>query len=195
MPGNKLRTFIAIRFSETFKDYLGKLQDVLKTSNADVKWVKKENIHLTLKFLGEIEDKKIGEITKIIDNLSSKMPVFQLELSTLAAFPKKEYPRVIWVGLAKGGTQIKQMAEELNNAISRLGLPKEPRPFSSHITLGRVKSSLNKKQLIEQLNYLEGNFPKPTLSLKIDKLTLFKSTLTPTGPIYEVLYERNLRTS
>lgn len=195
MSEKKIRTFIAIRLPEETKDFLGKLQDILKISDADVKWVKKENIHLTLKFLGEIEKKKIDEIIKIIDNLSNSISVFQLEVSEIGAFPKKEYPRVIWAGLVSGDKEMRQIAKELDNAICKIGLPKESRSFSSHITLGRVRSSLNKKQLIEQLNYLEGNFPKPKPKCKVDKITLLKSTLTPSGPIYEVLHERNLKTN
>ena len=193
MSDDKLRTFIAVSLSGEIRDCLSRLQDILKTSNADVKWVKKDNIHLTLKFLGEIENKKIDEIIKAIDSLSNSISAFQLEISSIGAFPKKEAPRVIWVGLSQGDSETKQIAKELENAISKLGIPGESRPFSSHITLGRVRSALNRKQLIEQLNYLEGNFPKERPTCKIDKITLFKSTLTPLGPIYEVLHETNLK--
>ena len=177
------------------KAFLGKLQETLKKSNADVKWVKPENIHLTLKFLGEREKKKIDEIIKIIDDVSSEASVFQLEISSIGAFPKKEYPRVIWVGLSEGDKQIKQIAAELENAICKLGIPKESRPFSSHITLGRVRSPLNRKQLVEQLNGLEENFPEGRMRSEVKVITLFKSTLTPTGPIYEILHEGHLKTN
>ena len=109
MSGEKLRTFIAIGLPAEIKAFLGKLQETLKKSNADVKWVKPENIHLTLKFLGEREKKKIDEIIKIIDDVSSEASVFQLEISSIGAFPKKEYPRVIWVGLNEGDKEIKQI--------------------------------------------------------------------------------------
>lgn len=195
MSVEKLRTFIAIELSKEVKDLLGKLQDTLKKSNADVKWVKKENIHLTLKFLGAIEKEKIDEIIKIIDSISHNISVFQLDISSIGAFPKKEIPRVIWVGLSQGDEEIKYIAKELENTIYKLGIPKESRPFSSHITLGRVRSPLNRMQLIKQLNILSGNFPQEGLRCKIDKITLFKSTLTPAGPIYEILHESNLKTN
>lgn len=193
MSGEKLRTFIAIELSAEVKDFLQKLQESLKTSNADVKWVKKENIHLTLKFLGERDKKKIDEIIKIIGNLCDNLGVFELEISSVGVFPKKEYPRVIWVGLTKGDKEVMQIARDLENEISKIGIPKESRPFSSHITLGRVRSGKNKNQLIEQLNYLEENFPAQKPEYRVERITLFKSTLTPAGPIYEILHERNLK--
>lgn len=195
MPSEGLRTFIAIVLSEEIKDFLVKLQEKLKASNADVKWVKKEGIHLTLKFLGNVEQKKIDEIIKIINNISNHMASFQLELGSIGAFPKKEIPRVIWVDLSKGDEETKAIAQKLEEEIAKLGIPKEKRAFSSHITLGRVKTSLNRKQLIEQLNYLQANPLKEKPKYKVEKITLFKSTLTPTGPIYQVLYEGNLKTN
>ena len=195
MSSEKLRTFIAIALSKEIEDFLANLQETLKKSNTDVKWVKPENIHLTLKFLGQREKKKIDEIIKIIDEISKNTPVFPLEISSIGSFPKKEYPRVIWVGLTEGDKEIKQIASTLENAICKLGIPKESRPFSSHITLGRVRSPLNRKQLVEQLNNLEGNFPEGKMRYKVERITLFKSTLTPTGPIYEILHEGSLKTN
>lgn len=195
MSGEKLRTFIAITLPSEVKNFLGNLQEILKKTNADVKWVEPKNIHLTLKFLGEREKKKIDEIVKIIDSLASNTSVFQLEIASIGAFPKKEYPRVIWVGLSQGEEETKKIAEALEDAIAKIGIPKESRAFSSHITLGRVRSSKNRGQLIEQLNHLEGNFPKESPLYKVDKITLFKSTLTPSGPIYEVLHEASLKTN
>jgi 2'-5' RNA ligase len=118
-----------------------------------------------------------------------------MQISCLGAFPKKEYPRVVWVGLSEGEEETKQIAEELENEICRLGIAKEKRPFSSHITLGRVRSAHNRSQLTERLNYLEQNFPQGWPACKVDRITLFKSTLTPSGPIYEVLHEKSLKTT
>ncbi len=193
MPADKLRTFIAISLPAEIKDFLGRLQEALKVSDADVNWVKKENIHLTLKFLGERDKKKTEEIIKVMDGISQKSPGFHLEIASIGAFPKKETPRVVWSGLSKGDKEAKEIARELENEIAKLGIPKETREFSSHITLGRVRSAKNRMQLVERLNYLEKNFPAGNPRFKVEKITLFKSTLTPHGPIYEVLYESILK--
>jgi 2'-5' RNA ligase len=174
---------------------LADIQNTLKRSFADVKWVEPQNIHLTLKFLGERDKKKITEIIKAMDGLFMNTPAFYVELSSLGAFPKKEFPRVIWVGLSEGEPQVKEIAEWLDGSIAKLGIPKETRAFSSHITLGRVRSPLNRKQLVEQLNYLEGNFPERKPKCLVQKITLFQSTLTPQGPIYAALHEVNLKTN
>jgi 2'-5' RNA ligase len=193
VPEEILRTFIAIGLPQEVKNFLGSLQEILKAGQADVKWVSPENIHLTLKFLGERDKKKIEAVIKIIDEVCGKTPDFRLAFSSLGAFPKKEYPRVVWVGLSEGEAEVRQIAERLENEICRLGIAKEKRPFSSHITLGRVRSAHNRSQLVERLNYLEKNFPQEKPDCQAAKITLFKSTLTPSGPIYGTLYEKSLK--
>ena len=189
-----MRAFIAIELPEEIKDILGRIQDDLKQSRADVKWVKPGNIHLTLKFLGEIgEDlvKNIGSsLTEIANNYSS----FPLTLSCLGAFPKLKYPRVIWVGL-ENEQQVLKIAEEVEMDMVRIGLASESRPFNSHITLGRVRSGLNRRQLVEKLECLNKNFNSPKPEFRVTHLTLFKSTLTPTGPIYESIYTCPLKST
>ena len=189
-----MRTFIAIELPKEIKDSLLKVQDKLKTSGADVKWVSPKNIHLTLKFLGEIDDKKLGKITQILEEITQDKNPYLLRLSSIGAFPKINFPRVIWVGTDRGDTETKQIANALEENIAKIGIPKEDRPLSCHITLGRVKSSLNREGLVENLNNL-ANYPqKLNLEFLVTKITLFKSTLTPKDPIYEALKEASLKT-
>ncbi|MDP3731918.1 MAG: RNA 2',3'-cyclic phosphodiesterase [Candidatus Omnitrophota bacterium] len=188
-----MRTFIAIELPEEIKGYLRRLQDDLKATQADVKWVAPENIHLTLKFLGEVDDKKLEKVNKIIDDTAKEKNRFQMRISSLGAFPKIDFPRVIWVGVDIGDKEVKGIAEELEDKIAQTGIPKEDRPFSSHITIGRTRSSLNREKLVQDLkNNAELDARK--LEFYVTKITLFKSTLTPRGPIYEALKETNLKT-
>jgi len=189
-----MRTFIAIELPSEIKDSLRRLQEKLKASKADVKWVEPNNIHLTLKFLGEIDDKKLEEIIKIIDDTAKEKNKFQIHISSLGAFPKIDFPRVIWVGVDIGDKETKQIAQELEEKIAKIGIPKEDRPFSSHITIGRTRSSLNREKLAQDLkNKAELNGER--LEFYVTKIILFKSTLTPRGPIYETLNETNLKTT
>src|SRR4030043_96643 len=135
-----MRTFIAIELPPEIRDSLSRLQEELKATQADVKWVEPQNIHLTLKFLGEVEEKKIAKITEIMEDTAGKINKFPARLTSLGAFPKIDFPRVIWVGLDTADKEIRQIAKELEEKIAKIGIPKENRAFSSHITIGRLRS-------------------------------------------------------
>lgn len=190
-----MRTFIAIELPQEIRDFLGRIQEQLKTSGADVKWVNPENIHLTLKFLGEIDEKKMAKISEILNDIAENKNSFQIRISSLGAFPNMDFPRVIWVGIGQGDAETKAIAKELEEKIVRLGIPKEDRPFSSHITIGRTRSTLNREKLVRSLVSMEDKVEKENLTFSATKITLFKSTLTPKGPIYETLHNASLKTA
>jgi 2'-5' RNA ligase len=187
-----MRTFIAIELPREIKDLLAKVQEELNSSQADVKWVQPQNIHLTLKFLGEIEEKKIDKINKIIEDIAGEKKYFPIRISNLGAFPKINFPRVIWVGIDKGDEEVKEIAKKLEEGLAKIGIQREDKPFSSHITIGRTRSALNREKLIQRLNDLANKLQEENLEFVVKKITFFKSTLTPKGPVYEVLKETNL---
>lgn len=190
-----MRTFIAIELPKNIKDALARIQEELKKSGADVKWAAPDNIHLTLKFLGEVEDDKIEKINKIIDSVCAENSIYKISISSLGAFTKIDYLRVIWAGVEKGDPETKKMAKELEEEIEKIGIPKEERVFSSHITLGRTRSALNREKLDKEIKGLQEVFGKENLEFSVSKISLFKSTLSPKGPLYEVLKEANLKTT
>jgi 2'-5' RNA ligase len=187
-----MRTFIAIELSEEIKDFLSRIQNQLRSTGADVKWVQPQNIHLTLKFLGERDDKKIEKIIQILEDAVKEIRQFSIRLSSIGAFPRITSPRVIWIGVSDGDTETKVVAEELEKNLAKIGIPKEDRPFSSHITIGRTRSGLNREVLVKELENLTDKFGEEKLEFLVNKITLFESTLTPKGPIYEVLKEASL---
>ena len=189
-----MRAFIAIDLPEEIKDHLSLLETKLKQSGADVKWAAPVNIHLTLKFLGDIDDKRINQIIQILDDISSNTPQFYIKLGGIGTFPNIRSPRIIWIGLAAGNNETKEITADLEERIEKIGIPKEDKPFTSHITIGRVKSNLNREKLIPLLTTLTTENDKSNYQFLATKLTLFKSTLTPKGPIYEAVKESNLRT-
>ncbi len=186
-----MRTFIAIELPQEIKDFLSHLQQELKSCGADVKWVQPENIHLTLKFLGDVGDEELNKIIEIIEEVAKEKSKFQIRVSSLGAFPKIDSPRVIWIGVDEGDKETKEIAELLEEKIAKLGIPKEDRPFSSHITIGRTKSNLNLHKLAQELKN-KSELGGGKIGFEAVKITLFKSTLTPKGPVYEALKETTL---
>lgn len=169
-----MRCFISIELPNEVKEEINKVQNELKiNSNIKSKIVEKENLHLTLKFLGEISDKKIEEIKKLLTmvNINS----FKAYLGKIGVFPTPTYIRVIWVGL-----EPKESFEELHDKID-LTLNNKDKRFESHVTLARIKSVKDKASLIKKLQEIK---VKP-LSFDANSFILKKSTLTKKGPIYE----------
>jgi len=189
-----MRAFIAIELPEDIRKALAQLQDKLKSCGADVKWVEPNNIHLTLKFLGEIDEAQLNKITSIMQNVSATVYPFPATISAIGAFPRINSPRVIWIGIDKGDNEIKTIAKLLENEIKNVGIPAEDKPFSSHITIARTKSSFNLEKLVKELKTIENDFGLRGREFKVTKITLFKSSLTPKGPIYEILKEADLKT-
>lgn len=185
MP-EKIRSFIALSLPQEIKNYLTAIIQEFKKIAADVKWVKPENLHLTLKFLGEQEEKRIKKIKEILEVVAGQRKSYALELGGIGGFPKLEYPRVIWIGLSKGTQETLNLVQELEKEISKLGIPQEKKPFATHITLGRVRSALNREKLVACLK--DFAIAKEKLNFSAQEIVLYKSTLTAQGPIYEPIH-------
>ncbi len=186
-----MRTFIAIELPEDIRNALAQIQSHLKYSDADVKWVEKENIHLTLKFLGEIEEKKCEQVKAALDEVAQSTKAFEISLKNVGAFPKIDFQRVIWAGLDKGAKESTELAKKVDVALVKLGFQEETRPFAAHLTIGRVRSPKNKEALKEKIQSL--SFQPSAISHQlISSVILFQSKLTPTGPVYTKLREAKL---
>src|SRR3989338_2916141 len=120
-----MRAFIAIELSNEIRGSLAQIESHLKYSGADVKWAEKDNIHLTLKFLGEVSEEKCEEVKAALDSVVKEMEPFELSLKDIGAFPKIDYPRVIWVGLDEGAAESTELANKIYEALSKLGFQKE----------------------------------------------------------------------
>lgn len=188
-----MREFVAIEISEEIRRSLGRLESHLKYSGADVKWVAPESIHLTLKFLGEVSESRTEEVRSRLDSIASSRAAFDISAGAIGAFPKVESPRVIWVGLDKGAAETISIAGAVDEALSSAGFAKEARPFSPHLTIGRVRSPLNKVKLAEKISSAaEGFRPSDIPPHRVSSLVLFQSTLTPKGPLHTRLHESPL---
>lgn len=157
---------------------------IIKTG-ADVKLVEPKNIHLTLKFLGETDENQIDTIEQIIKKSVTNIPPFPLMLKGTGVFPNEKYLKVIWIGIISGDN-LEKIANSLDEKLVTLGFKKEQRSYSAHLTIGRVRTAKNKEQL---LTVIKNHNEKEFLQQEIRSVTLKKSELTPTGPIYTTLRE------
>ncbi len=183
-----MRLFIALELPAEIKNYLEQIISDLKKSDAGVKWVKPEQIHLTVKFLGETDSNKVSEIINSLNTVSAKHKKMHVSLSKLGVFPNLVRPKVIWVGLEGEIGNLAIFAEEIENDLEKIGSKRENRKFKAHLTLGRVKSERG----IFELSDLISSYTLKKMQFDFEKLLLFKSVLTPEGPIYSVISQVKL---
>ncbi|MBI4620016.1 MAG: RNA 2',3'-cyclic phosphodiesterase [Desulfobacterales bacterium] len=185
----KIRSFLAIELPKELRGKLSEIQDNLKTYGSQVKWVKPESIHLTLKFFGNIEEKNVDDISKAVKKVTAEIDAFDLGIKGIGVFPNMLSPRVIWVGVESSGRTLDILHKETESSLKKIGFEPEERGFRAHLTLGRVKSLKDKRQLTEQIEKLKGC---ELGSFRVENLFLFKSDLRPTGAVYTKLETFNL---
>lgn len=187
---NDLRLFIAVPVIPKLRRKFFNLANQLKTAGADVKWVSEENFHITLKFLGDTPPEKVGLITEALNSTLSGFDSFRIKFNGVGVFPNRKRPKVVWVGLGSAHTQIAAMAQAVENALEPLGFEKESRPFKSHLTIGRIRSTGGTDELMKQLDRLKdfdgGN-------MKLEEIHLVRSELTGSGPVYTVEHKFPLK--
>ena len=179
----KFRGFISVDLNEYPK--LIRFYDSLKQTNAPLKMVEVENIHSTMKFLGDVDALLVDKIADIMEQAVKDVEPFTARFEGTGAFPNTNYMKVIWIGM-KNGEPLKNIAEFLNEELQSIGFRKEKRGFSPHITLARVKGSRNKEKVQQFLRENENTIFGEQL---IDNIRLKKSILSPKGPTYSVVKE------
>ncbi len=185
-----LRTFIAIDVPPFALKTIAEIQNRFKSLDLHASWVVPAHIHLTLKFLGEIDPGRVSEIRDILPHKLSTLPRFQVALSDVGVFPNLSRPRVLWVGLKDQTGELESLQSITENALCGLGFPKETRPFAPHLTLGRIKSIQDKTRLRAELESIREIEPR---TFEVKSIKLYKSQLTPKGSLYTVLEEFNLK--
>lgn len=183
------RLFLAISLPAQVKERLAEVQRELARSGADVRWVRPEGIHLTLKFLGEVPPEKIEAIVAACEKAVKEAAPGALRLGVrgLGTFPPNRAPRVVWAGLTGDLTALARLKRALEEALVSLGFEREDRPFVPHLTLGRVKSARRREALLKEIaRFREEEFFSPE-SIEVCTLTLYQSTLHPEGAIYTAL--------
>jgi len=180
-----IRSFIAFDIdSESVIKRLSEVQKTLLNTGADLKTVEPRNIHVTMRFLGDISPSMIDPIHEEMEKVS--FAPFEIELRGLGAFPTLKYAKVVWVGIKDGAEKLTDIFNQLEPRIRGLGFKPDPKGFSPHLTIARVKSGRNKAELVRIIQEFEDyQFGV----IKASCLKLKKSVLTPKGPIYSTLKE------
>jgi 2'-5' RNA ligase len=183
-----IRAFIAIELPSKIRAALSQLQDNLKTSkSAAVKWVDPEGIHLTLKFLGNVDEAEIPALNKSLSEAVREVAPFYLELGDPGAFPSFQAPRVVWVGIGGEIEPLRTLHNSIDRVLTPLGFPPEKRAFSPHLTLGRVREEAlpgEKRRLGENVAALKTGVKS---SFKVESINLMRSKLTREGALYSCL--------
>ncbi len=188
-----MRTFIGIRLADGLRSAVVELCDELRRASVRVKWVEPENVHFTLRFLGETDDVAVPAIAESLKNVVSSVPMFSIELCGVGAFPNVKKPRVLWVGIEPADGPLLELKRAVDGALADHGFsPEEGRPFHPHVTLGRVKDSRVANVLTEPLCRAADT---ALGVMEVRDVAFIRSTLSPRGPQYTDLYRLQLGTT
>jgi 2'-5' RNA ligase len=179
-----VRAFVAINLDENIRKALVSVQEMLPKSIGKFKLVEMENLHLTVKFLGEVSDDRIGAIANSIRASITGFPAFDMEVGGLGTFPSPQNPRVFWAGV-RNDREVRELQRVVDHALAPLGFTRDPR-FHPHITLARFKSLVDRNWLS---NFLQTHSNRSFGRMRVDRVDLMQSTLTSRGPIYTKLVE------
>jgi 2'-5' RNA ligase len=183
-----IRAFIAVEIPDDVKQEVTRITEGFMRLSEPIRWVNRQNLHLTLVFLGENPLDFIDRVKEQLTAVSEQFTRFELSLKNLGAFPNERAPRVIWVGIEDGARELCELARNTQQSLVSIGFIPEKRPFSAHLTLGRVKGPVRDIKPILSRSLASRRFP-------VERIVLFRSYLQPTGPTYERLAEFVLRGS
>jgi 2'-5' RNA ligase len=186
-----IRAFIAIDLPEEVSVAIGEAQARLKRAHVGVKisWTKVENIHITLQFLGYVEEPAVEKIKTTLQSVSVNHAPFELSIRGAGAFPNENRPRVLWVGCEDAQGKLKALAGAVQAAMGPLGFEPEHREFSAHLTLGRVKFPKPDAALTRALDSVKN---EAFGTMRVEAMHLFESQLHPQGSVYSKLSSHKL---
>jgi 2'-5' RNA ligase len=192
--GATLRVFVAVPLIPSIRTALESLIAGAAGSTRDVRWVDKDNLHITIKFLGDTLRERIPEVSVAVATACLGVPAFDLLISGIGAFPPRGAPKVIWAGVSRGGGHLAELAGRVDAALAELGFERERRPFSPHVTIGRVRSSTGSAvgEIRELLGAADGFVAG---GQTVDEVTVMRSELRPQGPVYTRLATASLKGS
>ncbi len=180
-----MRIFIGIRLDNDVIAAIEKFLEPFKKTNTPIRWVKPENTHITLKFIGEVSPGKYSRIEEALTGTPFNIDNFTVSLQGCGKFGRGGSLNIFWIGMA-ANPSLEQLYEKIETTLAKLGIKKEDRPFKAHITVGRNKKNFNFKSIFK---LIEENNDRRIIEFPVSHFQLFKSQLTPEGPIYTVLKE------
>jgi 2'-5' RNA ligase len=185
----RIRTFIAVELGPSVIKRAGNLIDKLRVTSAVVNWVRPQQMHLTLKFLGDVPDTDTPDICRVVQQAVSEIEPFEIICRGAGAFPDTHRPKTLWIGIREGAEELKALQTKIDDALkSELGYGREPRGFHPHLTIGRVKSDGHKlTSLLQEQDDFDADLAV------IDEVVTFASFLDRKGPTHEALGRAELR--
>jgi RNA 2',3'-cyclic 3'-phosphodiesterase len=181
-----IRSFIAIPLSPEVQRNARRLLRDLREDKDGVKWVPEDNLHLTLKFLGDVVDREVPQVCQAIRRASATIEPFDLEFSSVGGFPTADRPRVIWSGISSGGEQLVELVTALETELAKLGFKPEPRDYRPHLTLGRVRSG-SRSASTEVVERIARYQSRSLGAMPAEQVRLYASYLDTSGPTYHVM--------
>ena len=178
--GASIRTFVCVEIPESVKGRIAELQRGLRRAEAQVSWTKPSNIHLTLKFLGDVTPQRIERVIGAVERAASPIAPFEIEVGGAGCFPSPRSPRVLWVGLTGLTDALKQLHAGIEDELYGEGFPRESKRFSPHLTIGRVRAPKNASRLAEEL--LATGFEAERFLAR--EVIVMRSELNPSGSVY-----------
>lgn len=180
-----LRTFVAVEISEEVRQRAIALVEVLRASQADVRWVAPETMHLTLKFLGDVPAVETPAVCRAVAEGVAGCKPFALEMRGVGAFPNAHRPRTVWLGAGAGSDALVELHKAVDRTLRALGYPREDRRFEPHLTIGRVRDG---RLGLDVLAGLIGDLSaEPVGAWQVGEVVVFSSLLRPEGPLYTPL--------
>ena len=188
-----LRAFIAVDIpTEILQKIQKETTDLRRGINSLVRWVPPQNMHLTLRFLGDVSASNLEFLIQMLRNEAEHVHSFDIHLAGLGAFPNLKQPRVLYIGI-QAPAALDALQRGIEGAVRRLGYEGEERPFSAHLTLGRVKQNITATEQQQIRRTVEGTQVDLPGAARIDSLHLYKSELNPGGSVYTRLYSVPLK--
>lgn len=178
-----IRTFVCIDIPESIKERIEKLQRDLRRIDAQISWVKPANIHLTLKFLGDVSQAKIPAINAAITDVAKVCNPFQITVGATGCFPSPRKPSILWVGLSQSSDELPSLHKAIEDGLARQGFAREGKKFTPHLTIARIRNPRNADQVADA--FLTGGFANEDFRAK--EIIVMRSQLSPQGSIYTPL--------
>lgn len=179
-----MRTFIAATLPAHIIDHVAAVQNSLRSAGVRAKWARASNMHLTLKFLGDIDETEVASAGRAMSESARGSSPITLLASGIGVFPSLRRPRVIWAGLGGETEKLTRLQAAMEDALDAAGFPRENRAYSAHLTVGRIRERIDLKKLPDMIERFEKFESEP---FAVDRVTLFKSDLKPDGPVHTKL--------
>ena len=192
-----LRTFVAVDVSDAVRRYAESLKDELAACLSGIHWTRRDNLHLTLKFLGDVPETELAGVCSAVRDAVCQQDPLEIECGGLGAFPDEQRPRTLWVGIRQGEESLRTLQGLIDKNLTEYGFPPERRRFHGHLTIGRIsrRDGLAADQLAEVEDIIKREQDAEGVMMMVEEVITFSSFLNPEGRVYQPIAHARLGTS